>query len=83
MSTLLDQLCERVGVLPGYHDIWGGFHQTPDATRRALLASMGLPAAIWPAKGRLIRAWGDSESWMARDMCDSRLIKPFFSRAFR
>ncbi len=44
MSTLLDQLCERVGVLPGYHDIWGGFHQTPDATRRALLAAMGLPA---------------------------------------
>ena len=44
MSTLLDQLCERVGVLPGYHDIWGGFHQTPDATKRALLASMGLPA---------------------------------------
>jgi (1->4)-alpha-D-glucan 1-alpha-D-glucosylmutase len=44
MSAQLDQLCERVGVLPGYRDIWGGFHQTPDATRRALLASMGLPA---------------------------------------
>ncbi|MGK2950811.1 MAG: 4-alpha-glucanotransferase, partial [Thiobacillus sp.] len=44
MSTLLDQLCARCGVLPGYHDIWDGFHSTPDATRRALLASMGLPA---------------------------------------
>lgn len=44
MSALLDQLCERCGVLPGYHDIWGGFHQTPDATKRALLATMGLPA---------------------------------------
>jgi (1->4)-alpha-D-glucan 1-alpha-D-glucosylmutase len=44
MSTLLDQLCERCGVLPGYQDIWGGFHHTPDATRRALLAAMGLPA---------------------------------------
>ncbi|KVW93057.1 malto-oligosyltrehalose synthase [Thiobacillus denitrificans] len=46
MSTLLDQLCERCGVLPGYRDIWDGFHHTPDATRRALLASMGLPANI-------------------------------------
>ncbi|HUX31455.1 MAG TPA: malto-oligosyltrehalose synthase [Thiobacillus sp.] len=44
MSTLLDQLCERVGVLPGYHDIWDGFHRTPDVTRRALLEAMGLPA---------------------------------------
>lgn len=44
MSTLLDRLCERVGVLPGYHDIWDGFHRTPDATRRALLEAMGLPA---------------------------------------
>ncbi|MHB1402539.1 MAG: malto-oligosyltrehalose synthase [Thiobacillus sp.] len=44
MSTLLDQLCERCGVLPGYHDIWDEFHRTPDATRRALLEAMGLPA---------------------------------------
>ena len=30
MSTLLDQLCERCGVRPGYHDIWDEFHRTPD-----------------------------------------------------
>ncbi len=44
MSALLDQLFERCGVLPGYQDIWGGFHHTPDSTRRALLEAMGLPA---------------------------------------
>ncbi len=44
MSALLDQLCKRCGVLPDYRDIWGGLHQTPDTTKRALLAAMGLPA---------------------------------------
>ncbi|MHB1215959.1 MAG: malto-oligosyltrehalose synthase [Thiobacillus sp.] len=44
MSTPLDQLCERCGIVSGYRDIWGEFHQTPDTTRRALLAAMGLPA---------------------------------------
>ena len=44
MSGLLDLLCDRCGILRGYRDIWDGFHQTPDSTKRALLAAMGFPA---------------------------------------
>lgn len=44
MSDLLDQLCERCGVLPEYRDIWGNAHHTSDAAKRALLAAMGVAA---------------------------------------
>jgi len=44
MSELLDRLCERCGVLPVYHDIWGGVHQTSDQAKRALLSAMGVAA---------------------------------------
>ncbi|AAZ97127.1 Alpha amylase, catalytic subdomain [Thiobacillus denitrificans ATCC 25259] len=45
MSTLLDQACERCGILPEYYDIWGGAHPTSEAAKRALLEAMGVPAA--------------------------------------
>ncbi|MDA8128852.1 MAG: malto-oligosyltrehalose synthase [Betaproteobacteria bacterium] len=44
MKSLLDQLCERCGVLPSYYDIWGGVHSASDAAKRALLGAMGVAA---------------------------------------
>ena len=43
-ATPLARLAKRVGIAEGYHDIWGAYHPTSDATRRALLAVMGIPA---------------------------------------
>lgn len=45
MNELLDRLCERYGVLPAYHDIWGQPHEASEAAKRALLAAMGVAAA--------------------------------------
>ena len=42
-ETPLTRLVKRVGIAEGYHDIWGAYHPTSDATRRALLAAMGIP----------------------------------------
>ena len=36
-----------------------------------------------PASGRLRSSIGSAASWIARDMFGSRMISPFFSRAFR
>src|SRR4029450_4465377 len=40
MADDLDGLCEAYGIALSYHDIWGKEHQTPDATKRALLDAM-------------------------------------------
>jgi len=44
MSSLLEQLCSRYGILPEYRDTWGNVHYTSDAARRALLGDMGVAA---------------------------------------
>ena len=38
----LDRLCELCGIALDYHDIWGSRRQVPEASRRALLAAMGV-----------------------------------------
>jgi 4-alpha-glucanotransferase len=40
----LDRLAEIVGIEPYYWDIFGNRRETSDATKRALIAGMGLPA---------------------------------------
>jgi (1->4)-alpha-D-glucan 1-alpha-D-glucosylmutase len=42
---VLDELCERYGIAPGYQDIWGRTHTLDERTRRALLAAMGVDTA--------------------------------------
>ncbi|WP_448206874.1 4-alpha-glucanotransferase [Azospirillum sp. sgz302134] len=42
--SALDRLADLVGIEPFYHDIWGNRRETSDATKRALVAAMGLPA---------------------------------------
>ncbi len=44
MSHSLDQLCRVCGMLPWYNDIWGNVHSSSDASRRALLRAMRVPA---------------------------------------
>ncbi len=44
MTSLLDHLCERCGVLPVYRDIWNRAFHTPDNVKRALLAAMDVAA---------------------------------------
>ena len=39
---LLNELAERCGIVPDYHDIWGQRHVTSDDTKRAILGAMGL-----------------------------------------
>lgn len=41
----LDRLADLLGVEPLYHDIWGNRRETSAATKRALVAAMGLPTA--------------------------------------
>ena len=40
----LSRLATIAGIEPNYWDIWGNFHETSDATRRALLDAMGIAA---------------------------------------
>lgn len=40
----LDALARAYGIEGEYHDIWGQRHVVGDATKRALLAAMGVPA---------------------------------------
>jgi len=46
----LDVLCQRYGIALSYRDIWFHDHATPEATKRALLAAMGV-ALDGPAAG--------------------------------
>mgnify|MGYP001266300666 FL=1 len=39
----IDVLCQRYGIALSYRDIWFHDHATPEATKRALLAAMGVP----------------------------------------
>ncbi|PWC36536.1 4-alpha-glucanotransferase [Azospirillum sp. TSO35-2] len=41
----LDRLADLLGLEPVYHDIWGHRRETSVATKRALIAAMGLSAA--------------------------------------
>jgi len=65
MSAALHQLCELVGILPDYYDIWGQRHETSDATRRALLGAMGIACASEAECLTAIQAWQEA-SWRRR-----------------
>jgi 4-alpha-glucanotransferase len=44
-TSPLDRLAEHYGIVPAYTDNWGRRREVSDATRRALLAAMGVPVA--------------------------------------
>jgi hypothetical protein len=43
-QQLLDQAGSVYGIDPGYWDIWGEYHTTPDAAKQAILRAKGMPA---------------------------------------
>jgi 4-alpha-glucanotransferase len=61
----LQRLAELAGILPEYHDIWGQRHETSDATRRALLAAMGIACGSEAESDAALRAWQERE-WSRR-----------------
>ncbi|MGH8606435.1 MAG: malto-oligosyltrehalose synthase [Gammaproteobacteria bacterium] len=56
---LLRRLAAGAGIAEAYYDIWGAYHTTSDATRRALLAAMGIATGNLAA---LEAALGEQES---------------------
>ncbi|MGE5526508.1 MAG: malto-oligosyltrehalose synthase [Rhodospirillaceae bacterium] len=42
MNDALERLCRAAGIAGEYHDIWGHLHHAPEASRRELLAAMGI-----------------------------------------
>ena len=42
MESALARLASRFGIEPGYHDIWGQWRATSEATQRRLLAAIGV-----------------------------------------
>ncbi len=62
MHELLDRLCERYGVLPAYHDIWGQPHHASEAAKRALLEAMGVAAADDAAVAASLEA-AEAQAW--------------------
>ncbi|HEX4780640.1 MAG TPA: 4-alpha-glucanotransferase, partial [Usitatibacter sp.] len=45
MNERLERLASLHGVEPGYHDVFGKWHATPEACHRALLEAMGVDAS--------------------------------------
>ena len=62
LNPALRELADLVGILPDYHDIWGGRHETGDATRRALLAALGFSAATDEEAQAALAAWRAQEA---------------------
>lgn len=58
----LDRLAEIVGIEPFYWDIFGNRRETSDATKRALIEGMGLPAATPEEVSQSLRS-EEEEPW--------------------
>jgi len=63
-DTNLAALAERHGIALGYHDVWGGWHETSEPTLRALLAAMSVAASDAEAVGNSLRAY-ERDRWRA------------------
>jgi len=44
-DSKLVELAARYGIDPGYHDVWGAWHDVAEDSLRALLSAMGIPAS--------------------------------------
>jgi (1->4)-alpha-D-glucan 1-alpha-D-glucosylmutase len=58
----LDLLCQRFGIAADYIDIWGTTHPASEATRRALLRSMGLDIATGQSPREALEA-AEASQW--------------------
>jgi (1->4)-alpha-D-glucan 1-alpha-D-glucosylmutase len=62
MDAQLQKLSQLYGVEPGYHDVWGKWLETPEASQRAILAAMGVEAGTAEAVEEALRAF-DRAAW--------------------
>jgi 4-alpha-glucanotransferase len=70
-QRLLDQLAQRFGISPEYHDIWGQRHSISNDIKRAILQAMGVAAASVEELERALAAHIDAP-W--RKACDPVLV---------
>src|SRR5688500_10625441 len=56
MDASLERLARLYGIEPGYHDIWGQWKATPEASAVAILAAMGVDAHDHGAGERMLAA---------------------------
>src|SRR5438105_1954324 len=70
-ENLLNELAERFGISPDYHDIWGQRHIISHDTKRAILQAMGVAAVTGQELARAL-ALHDDAFW--RKACDPALI---------
>ncbi|HET7728949.1 MAG TPA: malto-oligosyltrehalose synthase [Usitatibacter sp.] len=68
MDAALERLSRLYGIEPGYHDVWGNWRTTPEATHRALLGAMGVDAGTPEAVERAL-AHHERAAW-------SRVVPP-------
>ena len=61
-DAALARLAAAYGILPAYHDIDGREHHTSDATRRALLAAIGVSADDDATVREALREWDAERS---------------------
>lgn len=72
-NDTLDQLCGLVGIQADYRDIWGKPHRVSDASRRALLAAMGIEAGDEEQTVRSLLRWRE-QHWA--EMLDPVAVVP-------
>jgi 4-alpha-glucanotransferase len=70
-QKLLDQLAERFGISPEYHDIWGQRHSISNEIKRAILQAMGVAATTAEELERALAAQIEAP-W--RKACDPVLV---------
>jgi 4-alpha-glucanotransferase len=70
---LLNELAERLGISPEYHDIWGQRHSITDETKRAILQAMGVTAETGEAVQTALESQVHA-TWRA--VCDPVLVVP-------
>ena len=59
---MLDAICREFRIDTEYWDIWGRHHETPEATKRAILASLGLDAHDDLALTQSVQALRENQS---------------------
>ncbi|MFO7760170.1 MAG: malto-oligosyltrehalose synthase [Desulfobia sp.] len=64
-KTYLEKLCDYIGIITDYADIWGERHFVSDSTRYSLLAAMGIRVSSEEEAGQRLEELKDKE-WLDR-----------------
>lgn len=63
MKELIDQLCQRLGIDPGFYDYQGNYHIASDDVCKKLISALGYKADTSSAARKLIKEL-DEEIWI-------------------